>query len=208
MVRLMAWRSNNSHLYVGCKLWHGCIITSTILCLYNYIFMSHSRCSLCHHLESLGHKLFFHGINDDAPNNFGRINQNLSNIFLWVILIWNRHLVREWLGNWNATSSFLNQCWYPSKPSGQDDVIKWKHFPRYWPFVRGIHRSPVNSPHKGQWRTALMFTLICVWINGCANNRKVGDLRRYCAHYGVTVMRYIPLTVGQELLETYCQCKI
>ena len=29
-----------------------------------------------------------------------------------------------------------------------DDVIKWKHFPRYWPFVRGIHRSPVNSPHK------------------------------------------------------------
>ena len=31
-----------------------------------------------------------------------------------------------------------------------DDVIKWKHFPRYWPFVRGIHRLPVNSPHKGQ----------------------------------------------------------
>ena len=29
-----------------------------------------------------------------------------------------------------------------------DDVIKWRHFPRYWPFVRGIHRSPVNSPHK------------------------------------------------------------
>ena len=23
------------------------------------------------------------------------------------------------------------------------DVIKWKHFPRYWPFVRGIHRPPV-----------------------------------------------------------------
>ena len=37
-----------------------------------------------------------------------------------------------------------------------DDVIKWKHFPRYWPFVRGIQRSPVNSPHKGRQRTALM----------------------------------------------------
>ena len=37
------------------------------------------------------------------------------------------------------------------------DVIKWKHFPRYWPFVRGIHRSPVNSPHKGQWRGVLIF---------------------------------------------------
>ena len=31
-----------------------------------------------------------------------------------------------------------------------DDVIKWKQFLRYWPFVRGIHRSPVDSPHKGQ----------------------------------------------------------
>ena len=38
-----------------------------------------------------------------------------------------------------------------------DDVIKWKHFPCYWPFVWGIHRGPVNSPHKGQWRGALMF---------------------------------------------------
>ena len=44
-----------------------------------------------------------------------------------------------------------------------DDVIKWKHFPRYWPFVREIHRSPVNFPHKGQWRGALMFSVICVW---------------------------------------------
>ena len=33
-----------------------------------------------------------------------------------------------------------------------DNVIKWKHFPRFWPFVRGIHRSQVISPHKGQWR--------------------------------------------------------
>ena len=41
------------------------------------------------------------------------------------------------------------------------DVIKWKHFPRYRPFVRGIHRSPVNSPHKGQWRGSLVFSLMC-----------------------------------------------
>ena len=69
-----------------------------------------------------------------------------------------------------------------------DDVIKWKHFPRYWPFVRGIHRSPVNSPHKGQWRGALMFSLICVWINGWENNREADDLRRYRTHYDVIVM--------------------
>ena len=38
-----------------------------------------------------------------------------------------------------------------------DDVIKWKHFPRYWPFVRGIHLSPVDSIHKGQWRGVWCF---------------------------------------------------
>ena len=69
-----------------------------------------------------------------------------------------------------------------------DDVIKWKHFPRYWPFVRGIHRSPVNSPHKGQWRGALMFSLICAWIKGSVNNGEVGDLNRHRTHYDVIVM--------------------
>ena len=69
-----------------------------------------------------------------------------------------------------------------------DDVIKWKHFPRYWPFVGGIHRWPVNSPHKGQWRRTLMFSLICAWINGWVNNRAAGDLRRHRVHYDVIVM--------------------
>ena len=69
-----------------------------------------------------------------------------------------------------------------------DDVSKWKYFPRYWPFVRGIHRSPVNSPHNGQWRGALMFSLACAWINGWVNNGEAGDLRRHHAQYDVTVM--------------------
>ena len=69
-----------------------------------------------------------------------------------------------------------------------DDVFKWKHFPRYWPFVRGIHRPPVNSTHKGQWRGALMFSLICAWINTWVNNREAGDLRRYQVNYDVALM--------------------
>ena len=69
-----------------------------------------------------------------------------------------------------------------------DDVIKWKHFPRYWPFVWGIHRWPVNSPHKGQWHWALMFSLICIWINAWANNREAGDLRHHHAHYDIIVI--------------------
>ena len=74
--------------------------------------------------------------------------------------------------------------------SYHDDVIKWKHFPRNWPFVREIHRSPVNFPHKGQWRGALMFSLIYAWINDWVNNHEAGDLRRKHGHYDVIVMSY------------------
>ena len=56
-------------------------------------------------------------------------------------------------------------CSANSDNKNYDDVTKLKHFPRNWPFVQGIHQSPVNSPHKGQWHGALMFSLICVWIN-------------------------------------------
>ena len=61
-------------------------------------------------------------------------------------------------------------------------------FSYYWPFVRGIHRWPVDSPHKGQWRGALIFSLICAWTNGRVNNWDAGDLRRHDAHYDATVM--------------------
>ena len=71
----------------------------------------------------------------------------------------------------NATHSIHTSA----KP--HDDVIKWKHF-------------PVNSPHKGQWRGALMLSFTCVWINGWVNNREAGDLRRHRAHYDVIVMNY------------------
>ena len=78
---------------------------------------------------------------------------------------------------------------YLNIKKSHDDVIKWKHFPRYLPFVRGIHRSPMNSPHKGQWRWALMFSLICARINGWVNNGEAGDLRRHLGHYNVTLMQ-------------------
>ena len=48
--------------------------------------------------------------------------------------------------------------------------------------------SPVNSPHKGQCRGALMFSLICAWMNDWVNTREAGDLRRHRAHYDVTIM--------------------
>ena len=53
------------------------------------------------------------------------------------------------------------------------------------------HWSPVNPPHKGLWREALLFSLICSWINGWVNNREAGDLRHNRAHYDVIVMVWL-----------------
>ena len=83
---------------------------------------------------------------------------------------------------WNYLENMM--MWLPSM------MTSWNgnFFPRYWSFVRGIHRSPVNSQHKCQWRGALVFSLICPWLNSRVNSREVGDLRRHRADYDVTVM--------------------
>ena len=52
----------------------------------------------------------------------------------------------------------------------------------------GNHWSPVDSPHKGQWRGSCMFSLICARSNGGASNRDASDLGHHRAHYDVNVM--------------------
>ena len=81
----------------------------------------------------------------------------------------NRWAVRDLIAEWMDGQDTVFHRHY--------DVIKWKRFSRYWPFVRGIHRSMVNPPRKGQWRGASMFTY-----------REAGNLRRHRTHYDVTVM--------------------
>ena len=68
----------------------------------------------------------------------------------------------------------------------------WRHkketFSALLAICAGNHQSPVNSPHKGQLRGAMIFSLICPWINGWVNNGEAGDLRHHRAHYDVIVM--------------------
>ena len=68
----------------------------------------------------------------------------------------------------------------------------WRHqmetFSALLALCAGNSPVPVNSPHKGQWRGALMFSLICARINDWVNNREAGDLRRHRGHYEVNVM--------------------
>ena len=106
----------------------------------------------------------------------------------------------------------LAYSWHePTRLSSHDDVMKWKHFPPYWPFVRGIHRSPVNYPHKGQWRGALMFSLIRTWTNDWITNRDDGDLRRNHTHYDVMVMSdywWLGASSGvRGRVASQCECK-
>ena len=106
--------------------------------------------------------------------------------YLYLLALWQLRqfngatMINGWSCNHDESLHMSKSWWY-------DDVIKWKHFPRYWSFVRGIHRYPVNSPHKDQWRGALMFSLICAWIKAWVNNREAGDLRRHRIHYGVII---------------------
>ena len=95
--------------------------------------------------------------------------------------IWGR--MRAQSGQVNVSVSSIQWC----DKSVHDDVIKWKHLPRYWAFVRGIHRSP-RIPQQRQVTRSLDVSLICVWLNGWVNNRDASDLRRHHAHYSVTVM--------------------
>ena len=89
--------------------------------------------------------------------------------------------------------AWFNHTWSGLLWCFNDDVIKWKHLRvnghlcEEFTGARWIP-GPVNSPR--QWRGPLMFSLICVWINGWLNTREAGDLRRYRAHHDVTVMHW------------------
>ena len=79
----------------------------------------------------------------------------------------------------NVERSFYNNSW-------------WRHqiktFSALLAVCAGIHRSLVNSPYKGSWRRAFMFSLIYAWINGWVNTSEAGDSRRHRAPDDVTVM--------------------
>ena len=74
----------------------------------------------------------------------------------------------------------------------------WRHqmetFSALLAFVRSTQRSPVNSPHKSQWRGSLMFSLICVRMKGRVKTHEADDLGRHCAHHDVIVMWVDQLT--------------
>ena len=108
----------------------------------------------------------------------------------------NERLSKESWGWWFETPS--RPLWHHSNAllviKAHFSKSSWRHqmepFSALLVLCAGNSPIPVNSPHKSQWRGALMFSLICAWINNWVNNREAGDLRRHRGHYDVNVMSY------------------
>ena len=175
---------NNQHVVA-----HGLAIWSIIL-VYRWVDL----CVLHNAKHSLF--MFYNLIEKSRPNKKKIILRFMTGSFTLVTSAINPCFISKQdhggfpkrLGQENIRQIVWTTFCSCSSAIMHDDVIKWKHFARYWPFVRGIHRSPVNSPHKDQWRGASMFSLICTPIKGGVNDDEAGDLRRYRTHYEITVM--------------------
>ena len=101
---------------------------------------------------------------------------------------------RWWIVNISASNVDPDLCchWVSLV---HNELTWWRHqietFSALLAISAGNSPVPVNFPHKGQWRGALMFSLICARISGWLNNGEAGDLRRYRAHCDVIVMNYV-----------------
>ena len=100
--------------------------------------------------------------------------------------------------SWNELQKLdYMTSWVPSIVTPAKNTKSWwRHqmetFSALLVLCAGNSPVPVNSPHKGQWRGSLMFSLICARINDWVNNREAGDLRRHRGHYDVIVMVICP----------------
>ena len=94
------------------------------------------------------------------------MNRNIFDIEI----IYENHLVYLW-------NTFVHMSW-------------WRHLMETYSALLaiGARNSPMNFPHKGQWRGALILSLICAWLNGRVINREVGDLIHYHAHCDIIIM--------------------
>ena len=124
----------------------------------------------------------------------------------WVQLLFNWHtdsLMHDCSISIANSLEILQSCsishrYFPGN-SGRIDGREtwWRHQMETFPALLLAICGPVNSLYKGG---ALMYSLICAWIYGWVNNREVGELRRYCAHYDVTLMEMKIIIIPNEII--------
>ena len=106
---------------------------------------------------------------------------------LYVPQTIRQHCFRNGITWTNVNQDALHEQYICFLALPHDDVIKWKHFPRYWPFVRGIHRWIHHT--KNSDAELWCFLWSAPWMNGWVNSREACDLRRHRTHYDVIVMQ-------------------
>ena len=104
----------------------------------------------------------------------------MDKMIAWTTYSWWQNKTNRVYMGYTPSTTFIIPAW-------------WRHqmetFSALLALCAGNSPVPVNSPHKGQWRGALMFSFICAWIHDWVNNREAGDLGRHRGHYDVIVMR-------------------
>ena len=88
----------------------------------------------------------------------------------------------------NKDNTRYLKTWHLTSTDHHDGVMAEKRYPSYWPCVREIHRSVVDSPHKGPVTRELLLSLMLVQINAWTNILVACDLRRHDARCDVTVI--------------------
>ena len=164
------YRADNSYNYLS-DLAAGVTVFEVL----GRFLMSHFISSSCGHCAGLfkGNLSFFHQSSRFHQSDRRRTDEDLFYSMLWANKIYLSD--HETKLSWDRQKA-LPSCHYLGVVSWHDDVIKWKHFPCYWPFLRRIYPSPVDFPHKGQWWGDLMFSLICAQTNGCWLRHHHADL--------------------------------
>ena len=121
---------------------------------------------------------------------YGEINTDWIGVTgLWLLHNWDDVGVRE--------LCTLKLC--------EINISWWRHEMGTFSVLLALcaGNSPVNSPHKGHWRGALIFSFICAWINGWINNREAGDLRHHPAHYELGIYLSVILVIYNPLKLSY-----
>ena len=136
----------------------------------------------------------WYGIEPQAP---GKLDQVVAHLSWGSLFMLSFQEITDSYRNMKAALLWYEDsqcCWDTRSSIAQPyrqhyNVIKQKPFPCYWPFVKGIHRSTVDSPHKDHWHGALKFSLICASTNNWTNNWDASDLRSHRVCYDVTVIK-------------------
>ena len=112
--------------------------------------------------------------------------RKMTNTKLYIIRAWLQIIAVLYKSVYPIHSSELLQCYCSNRATAPMLVTRWRHrmeiFYALLALCEGIYRWPGDSIHKGRWRGALIFSLVCAQTNGLTNSWITGDMRHHDFH--------------------------